>query len=144
MMQTHTSLLKAVSFGEWEAAKTLSEDLKKQSKNPDITIEADTRLATYHAHQGDMNEALKVMMPHKSYLEKSAGVYENKLGELYYHAGEYDKCVYQMKKAYEVSGENMMLADWAFAEVRFGDAEVAKKCLSEVEIETLPSCGLPL
>jgi len=144
VMQTHTSLLKAVSFGEWEAAKTLSEDLKKQSKNPDITIEADTRLATYHAHQGDMNEALKVMMPHKSYLEKGAGVYENKLGELYYHAGEYDKCVYQMKKAYEVSGENMMLADWAFAEVRFGDAEVAKKCLSEVEIETLPSYGLPL
>jgi len=48
-----------------------------------------------------------------------------------------------MKKAYEVSGENMMLVDWAFAEVSFGDMQVAKKCLSQVEIETLPSFGLP-
>ncbi len=143
VMQTHSALIKAVTFGEWEAVKSLSGDLKKQSKNPDIAIEADTRLASYYAHQGDMNEALKVMMPHKEYLEKSAGVYENKLGELYFHAGAYEKCLYQMKKAYEVSGENMMLADWAFAEARLGSREVAKDCLSKVEIETLPVYGLP-
>ena len=143
VMQTYNGLLKAMAFGEWESVKALSLDLKKQSKNPDIMIEADTRLAAYHAHKGDMNAALKVMMPHKEYLEKNAGVYENKIGTLYFHAGAYDKCVYQMKKAYEVSRENMMLADWALAEVRFGDIEIAKNCISEVEIETLPAYGVP-
>jgi len=143
VMQTYDALLKAVAFGEWERVKVLSEDLKNQNKSPDLAVEADSRLALYHAHFGDMNSALKLMMPHKEYLSNNAGVYESKLGELYYHAGEYDKCIYQVKKAYEVSGENMMLADWALVEVRFGDMQVAKQCLSQIEIEILPSFCQP-
>ncbi len=144
VMQRYNALLQAVAFGEWERVKKLSEDLKKQSKNPDLMIEADMRLASYYAHQGDMNEALRVMLPSQEYLEtKSAGMYENKLGELYFHARMYEKSLYEMKKAYEVSGENMMLADWALAEARFGDVKVAKECLSRVDEETLPAYGAP-
>ncbi len=143
VMQTYNKLLKAVTFGEWEAVKKLSENLKIQSKKPDVQIEADTRLASYYAQQKDMNQALLVLNAHKESIEQKAGVYENKVGMLYMHAHQFDKALYQMKRAYEVSGENMMLADWALAEVRFGDISVAKACLKSIGMASLPVYGLP-
>jgi len=144
VMQGYNRLLKNLAFGEWEDVKKSSEDLKKQSKNPDVIVEADMRLASYYAHKGDMDKAITIISASKEYLDaKSAGAYENKLGELYWYAGMYEKSIYEMKRAYEISKENIFLVDWALAEARFGDNEIAKECIDRVDTETLPIFGLP-
>ena len=143
LLQTHAAMYEALSFGEWERVKELAPQLKERAKNPDVSVEADTLLAAYYAHHKDMPRAIKILGEHESYLATKAGSYENKLGSLYFHAKEYDKSLFHLKQAYVVSKENMMLADWALAEVRFGDIQKAKENLSQVDLAQLPPYGIP-
>lgn len=145
VMSIYNRAQKSLAFGEWEKLKEEATHFKNSSqKNPDFIVEADTMLATYHAKKGDMDQALSLLLPHKEYLEgKSSGTYENKLGSLYVHAKAYEKACYTFKQAYEVSRENMMLADWALAEARFGDITLAKENILSVSRDALPTFGVP-
>jgi hypothetical protein len=143
LLQTHSAMYKALSFGEWESIKTLAPQLKERAKNPDVSVEADTLLAAYYAHHKDMPTAIQILGEHESYLGDKAGSYENKLGTLYFHAKEYEQSLFYLKQAYVVSKENMMLADWALAEARFGDIEKAKENLSQLDLAQLPPYGIP-
>jgi tetratricopeptide (TPR) repeat protein len=144
-MNDFNNLLKASAFGEWERVQELSKVLKSKNNNIDLTIEADTREAAIFAYKKDMDSAINFILPHREYLSKTTpGMFESKLASLYHMAGKYDKYIENMKKAYEVSKQNSLRCDWAMAEARLGNLEVARGLIKEIEIESLPSYGMPL
>ena len=144
-MNDFNNLLKASAFGEWNRVRELSQILRAKNKNIDVIIEADTKEATIFAHDKNMDSAINLILPHRKYLnETKPGIFESKLASLYYMAGEYDKYVQNMKKAYEVSKQSSFRCDWAMAEARLGNLEVARRLIKEMEIEELPIYGMPL
>jgi tetratricopeptide (TPR) repeat protein len=144
MMNDFNNLLKASAFGEWDRVKELSQILKSKNNNIDIVIEVDTKQAAIFAHKKDMDSAINLILPHREYLNATTvGMFESKLATLYHMAGEYDKYIENSKKAYEISKQNTLRCDWAMAEARLGNLEVARRLIKEIEIESLPAYGIP-
>jgi len=135
---------KALAFADLAKLKELSHKLKSLTKNKDVLVESDILEAKYLAMSGDMDGAVKILLQHKEYYDlKNKGMYESVLGNLYLYAKDHKKALEHLKKAYELSQENLFLADWAMFEARFGDLNIAKQNLSNVNLDLIPVYGKP-
>ncbi len=137
------TLVKSFAYGEWDKAIELATTLKKQSKMPDLHLYADTIIAAHTAKEGDLDNAVKILQSHKSYLDQKPGLYQSKLATLYFSAGEYGKFCYHHKMAYEESKQSPMLSDWLLAEVMVGDHTIVDRFIDQIAIEELPQYGVP-
>ena len=142
---TYNNAIKSVTFGEMQKIQPLAQKLRKIANNEDLRIEADSIEAFYHAYHDDINSAMKLILPHRALLdEKSPGMFENKMASLYYAAGEYDKFVSNMKQATKISNQDLLRADWAMAEARMGDIEIAREEIAKIDKESMADFTLPL
>jgi len=144
LIHSHNNLIKAITFGEWEKVKGLSQKLRQGTKDRNVIVEADTMEAVYHAYKKDMDSAIKLLSSHRVFLEsQNPGLFENKIANLYYMAGEYDKFLDKMKQALKISKQDLVRIDLAMAEAKLGSLETAEKELEKIEIESMALYTVP-
>lgn len=145
LVNSHDNLMRAVAFGEWDEVEGLSLRLREGTKDEDVIIEADTMKAAFYAQKKDMDSAIKMLLPHRDYLDaQSPGVFENKLASLYHIVGEYETYLQKMRESFSKSNQDLMRVDFAIAEARFGSLEVAQKEIEKVDLEAMAVYALPI
>ncbi len=145
VLSNYENCYRKLAFGEWDGVLEHLTTLRQITKNKAILVDIDTIEAYYLAHNKDLNGALKLILPHKEFLDsKMPGMYENKMASLYLLAKEYDKSLFSMQQAAKNSNQDLMYADLAMSEVRFGSLENAEAALKKVDINAMAEYTKPL
>lgn len=144
LLTTYEALIKSTTFGEWDKVYDYANRLKASTKKTELHIEADSKIATALAAQGELAKALAQIADHRKILEeKMPGMYESKIATLYYLAGDYRQAYLYMKKAYEISDSEIMALDYISAEALYGNLQQAKQTLQKVDVAILPAYAKP-
>jgi len=139
----YNNAMRALLFGNLKQAQKETQKLRALVKDKNVLVECDMLDAKNLAKSGNIDNALDILLRHKEYFNSlGKGIFESKLTSLYLSAKDNKKALEYSKKAYELSKDNMLLTDWALAEARFGDIDIAKENIEKVNIEAIPVFGL--
>lgn len=138
------NVLKASTFGKWDQVIRETQKLRAITKKPAVLMEADTKEAIALAALGKMDQAMEILDIYKPQLDAMMpGMYENKLSELYYYHGTYDKTLELRRVSYEKMQNDISRLDLAMAELRFGSVQNAKNLLHEITYDALAAYAKP-
>jgi len=138
-LYAYNNAMRALLFGNLKQAQKETQKLRTMVKDKNVLVECDMLDAKNLAMSGNIDSAIDILLKHKEYFDSlGKGMFESKLLSLYLLAKDNKKALEYSKKAYELSKDNMLLVDWALAEARFGDIDIAKENIDKVDIEVLP------
>ncbi len=145
-MKNFEDMVKAITFGEWDRAAELASDLKENNKIiklKQLSTFADSVIAKKEAKDGNLDKALSIMEEHREFYDKTPGLYENMLGNIYLSGKEEQKALESFQKSYEkCEGNGALIGDFALFDSLVGDIDRAKESLDEVNILQLPAYGV--
>ncbi len=138
----------AFAVGDWATVRHLGGRLRKaralrQTPTGPFEVEAKIAYAEIAQAESAASEPLATVLRRLETWQGKIpvpGLYENLLALLYHKAEDYPGYVASMRRAGEVQRDSpMTLGDWALAEARLGDVEVAASLLDEIDPEILPA-----
>ncbi len=137
------SMIQAYTFGEWDRFGVHARKLLARTKKPEVVEEIHHRIACYEAMQGRLEKGLEICRKSEPFYRKQRQeIYHSRVAQVYACAGAYKEALEEIGKAYEISEANLLLAEWAQMESRFGSVEKAKALLAKVDRASIPHYGV--
>jgi len=143
-LDRYQALQKAYARGQWDEVRRLAAMLRSVTNNPLLPWDLDVRLACIEARQGRLQAAVASLDPWKSKLaDKAPGMFEARLGSVYFAAGDYAEHVRLMEKAAELGKQDpSRQVDVALANAKFGDAGKAEGIMNSLDTKLLTPLAL--
>tara|TARA_B100000745_G_scaffold66256_2_gene39044 strand:- start:6593 stop:7699 length:1107 start_codon:yes stop_codon:yes gene_type:complete len=141
----YDQLLRAFARGDWDAVSQQASRLSPVMPSPDMKFDLVVKHATGLAAQGELESAVAEMTAWQHELEApSPGIYEARLANVYFAAGDSERFLALLREAYEKSSHSpTMVLDLALAEARLGDVGKALVVFKQLSLDELPVYGKP-